>query len=141
MQPITEALTEADATILRNTEATQLCYERDHISGVLLRDGTLLQADWYIAALPPQQLTPLLPERWLTRFAYFQQLAELVSFDSTILHVHAEQPCATLASSCWVTHHFTRYSPQRHRPIAHAYLSSRPTVSTCRRNLTLTLID
>jgi hypothetical protein len=48
-----------------------------------------------VAALSPQQLTPLLPERWLTRYAYFQQLAELLSVDSTILHLHAEQPCAT----------------------------------------------
>jgi uncharacterized protein with NAD-binding domain and iron-sulfur cluster len=95
VQPITETLTQAGATILRNTEATQLRYERDHISGVLLRDGSLLQADWYVATLPPLQLTPLLPERWLTRYAYFQQLTELLSVDSTILHVHAEQPCAT----------------------------------------------
>lgn len=95
IQPITEALTVAGATILRNTEAAQLCYERDHISGVLLRDGSLLQADWYIAALPPQQVTPLLPERWLTRYAYFQHLAELRSIDSTILHVDVEQSCAT----------------------------------------------
>jgi uncharacterized protein with NAD-binding domain and iron-sulfur cluster len=95
VQPITETLTQLGATILRNTEASQLRYERDQISGIVLRDGTLLQADWYVAALPPQQLTPLLPERWLTRYAYFQQLAELLSVDSTILHVHAEQPCAT----------------------------------------------
>jgi phytoene dehydrogenase-like protein len=95
VQPITEALTRIGATILLNTDATQLRYERDRISGVLLRDGSLLQADWYVAALPPQQLTPLLPERWLTRYAYFQQLAELLSADSTILHVHTEQPCAT----------------------------------------------
>ncbi|HMI39051.1 MAG TPA: FAD-dependent oxidoreductase, partial [Nitrospiraceae bacterium] len=72
-----------------------LRYEQDHISGVLLQDGSLLQADWYVTALPPQQLTPLLPERWLTRYAYFQQLPELLSADSTILHVHTEQPCAT----------------------------------------------
>jgi uncharacterized protein with NAD-binding domain and iron-sulfur cluster len=95
VQPITETLTQAGATILRNTEATQLRYEQDRISGVLLRDGSLLQADWYVAALPPHQLTPLLPERWLTRYAYFQQLTELLSVDSTILHVHAEQPCTT----------------------------------------------
>jgi len=95
VQPITEALTQADATMLRNTEAIQLRYEQDRISGVLLRDGSLLQADWYVAALPPQQLTPLLPERWLTRYAYFQQLTELQSVNSTILHVDAEQPCAT----------------------------------------------
>jgi uncharacterized protein with NAD-binding domain and iron-sulfur cluster len=95
VQPITETLTQAGATISHNTEATQFRYERDHISGVQLLDGSLLQADWYVAALSPQQLTPLLPERWLTRYAYFQQLAELRSVDSTILHVHAEQPCAT----------------------------------------------
>ena len=95
LRPITETLTQVGATILRNAEATQFRYERDHISGVLLRDGSLLQADWYVAALPPQQLTPLLPERWLTRYAYFQQLVELRSIDSTIFHVHAEQPCAT----------------------------------------------
>ena len=95
VQPITDALTQAGATILRNTETAQLRYEREHISGVLLRDGSLLQADWYVAALPPQQLTPLLPERWLTRYAYFQQLTELRSVDSTIFHVHAEQPCPT----------------------------------------------
>ena len=95
VQPITKTLTQAGATILRNTEATQLRYERDCISGVLLRNGSLVQADWYVTALPPQQLTPLLPERWLTRYAYFQQLAELLSVDDAIIHVHAEQPCAT----------------------------------------------
>lgn len=94
-QPIIEALTRAGATILCHNEASLFRYERDHISGVQLRDGSLLQADWYISALPPQQLTPLLPERWLTRYAYFQQLAELVSVDGTTLHVQAGQPCAT----------------------------------------------
>ena len=95
IRPITERLTTGGATILRNTDSAQFRYERDHITGVLLRNGSLLQADWYIAALPPQQLTPLLPERWLTRYAYFQQLAELVSQDGTLFHLQAEQPCAT----------------------------------------------
>jgi uncharacterized protein with NAD-binding domain and iron-sulfur cluster len=95
IQPITEVLIQGSATILRNTEALQLRYEQDRISGILLRDGSVLQADWYIAALRSQQLTPLLPERWLTRYAYFQQLVELQSVDSTIIHVHVEQPCAT----------------------------------------------
>jgi len=94
VQPITEVLMQKSATILHNTDATQLRYEQDRISGVLLQDGSLLQADWYVIALPPQQLTPLLPERWLTRYAYFQQLAELQSIDSTILYLHVEQPCA-----------------------------------------------
>ena len=95
VQPITEVLMQESTTILHNTEATQLRYEQDRISGVLLQDGSLLQADWYVTALPPQQLTPLLPERWMTRYAYFQQLAELQSIDSTILHMDVEQPCAS----------------------------------------------
>jgi uncharacterized protein with NAD-binding domain and iron-sulfur cluster len=94
IQPITEVLRQGNATILHNTEATQLRYERDRVLGVLLQDGSLLQADWYVAALPPQQLTPLLPERWLTRYAYFQQLAELRSIERTTLRLHAVQACA-----------------------------------------------
>jgi uncharacterized protein with NAD-binding domain and iron-sulfur cluster len=88
-------LTQVGVTILRNAEAVELRYEQDRISGVLLSDGSLLQADWYVAALTLQDLTPLLPERWLTRYAYFQHLTELRSIDSTILHVDVEQPCAT----------------------------------------------
>lgn len=95
VQPITQRLRQQHATILYNTDATQIRYEQERISGVLLRNGSLLQADWYVTALPPQQLTPLIPERWLTRYAYFQQLSELRSFDSTILDVHIEQPCVS----------------------------------------------
>ncbi len=95
VQPITEVLMQRNATVLRNTEATQFRYEQERISSVLLQNGSLLQADWYVTALPPQQLTPLLPERWLTRYAYFQQLVELRSIDNAILHAHAEQPCVT----------------------------------------------
>ena len=93
IQPIIEALTRGNASILRNSEAAQLRYEGNLISGILLRNGSLLQADWYVAALPPQQLTPLLPEQWMTRFGYFQHLAELQSINKTILHLHVEQPC------------------------------------------------
>jgi uncharacterized protein with NAD-binding domain and iron-sulfur cluster len=95
VQPITECLKNGNTTFLCNAEVTQLRYERDRISGALLRDGSLLQADWYVAAMPPHQFTPLLPERWMTRYAHFQQIAELRSIDRTILHVQAEQVCAT----------------------------------------------
>jgi len=95
VQPIIESLKNGNTTILRNAEVTQLRYEQDRISGVLLKDGSLLQTDWYVATMPPHQLTPLLPERWMTRYAYFQQIAELRSIDRTILHVQAEHVCAT----------------------------------------------
>lgn len=95
VQPMIERLTQLGATILYHPEAIQLRYQRDRISGVVLQDGSELQADWYVTALPPHELTPLLPERWLTRYAYFQQLTELRSVDSMIFWVYAEQPCAT----------------------------------------------
>jgi uncharacterized protein with NAD-binding domain and iron-sulfur cluster len=95
VRPITEVLRQGNAAILSNTEATQFRVKQDRISGVLLQNGSVLQADWYVTALPPQQLTPLLPERWLTRYAYFQQLVELQSIDRASLHVQAEQVCAT----------------------------------------------
>jgi uncharacterized protein with NAD-binding domain and iron-sulfur cluster len=95
VQPMIERLTQLGATTLCNPEVIQLRDQRDKLSGVLLQDGSQLQADWYVAALPPHELTPLLPERWLTRYAYFQQLTELQSVDSTIFYLYVEQPCAS----------------------------------------------
>ena len=95
IQPINDRLTQLGVTRIRSPEAIQLRYERDHIAGVLVRDGSLLQGDWYVAALPSHELTPLLPERWLTRYAYFQQLTELRSVDLTTFYLYVEQPCAT----------------------------------------------
>lgn len=120
VQPITEALTRVGVTILRNAEAIELLYEQDRISGILLRDGSLLQADWYVADLPRQHLTPLLPERWLTRYAYFQHLTELRSIDSTILYVDVEQPCAIprlvlLSDTYFHSVHVTATKPDRTR--------------------------
>lgn len=118
VQPIIQALTQGNATILCNTEATQLRYEADRISGILLRNGSLLQSDWYVAALPLQQLTPLLPERWMTRYGYFQHLAELQSIDSTIFHLQVEQPCpiprlVLLSDRPFHSIHATAATPER----------------------------
>ena len=136
VQPIIESLKNGNTTILRNAEVTQLRYEQDRISGVLLQDGSLLQADWYVAAMPPHQLTPLLPERWLTRYAYFEQLAELRSIDCTILHLHAEQACATprLILPSDTSFHSVLVTAPTSEP--QTFRSSRPTVSSRRPNLT-----
>jgi len=95
VQPMADRLTQAGATILLNAKATQFRYKGDHVSGVLLWDSSLLQADWYVSALPFHELTSLVPERLLTRYAYFQQLTELRSVDRTILQVQADQSCPT----------------------------------------------
>jgi len=87
VQPTSERLVKSGATLLLGNHAVQLQYEQERITGVQLRNGTGLQADWYVAAVPHHQLTPLLPERWLTRFSYFQQLSELKAKPSTIVQV------------------------------------------------------
>jgi uncharacterized protein with NAD-binding domain and iron-sulfur cluster len=59
------------------TYLPDLRFGQDGISGIYLRDGTQLNAQWYVTALSPQKLLALLPERLLTRYAYFAQLSEL----------------------------------------------------------------
>jgi uncharacterized protein with NAD-binding domain and iron-sulfur cluster len=54
-------------------------FGQDGIQDIRLHNGTTLQAGWYISALSYQNLLRLLPERFLTRYAYFAHLTELQS--------------------------------------------------------------
>lgn len=75
-----------------NSTATQLRFERDRVARVDLADHTELTADWYIAALPRHGLTPLLPERIVTHYAYFQQLSRLRESPFVMVRLHLDQP-------------------------------------------------
>ena len=95
LQPLIQAAIKAGTLIRLDTEAAQLRYAHDRVSGVQLRDGAILEADWYITAVSPQHLTPLLPERWLSRYAYFQQFTELTTTDQTIMQGMADRLLTT----------------------------------------------
>lgn len=75
--PMKRALEQHGATILPQTQIPDLRFGQDGISGIRLSDGSHLRAQWYIAALSHLKLPALLPERLLTRYAYFAQLSEL----------------------------------------------------------------
>ena len=75
--PITWALEQRGVQIRPQAHLPDLRFGQSGVSGVHLRDGTLLQAQWYITALSYQKLLALLPERLLTRYAYFAHLGEL----------------------------------------------------------------
>jgi uncharacterized protein with NAD-binding domain and iron-sulfur cluster len=75
--PLGSALLASDANIWSFSERDQLLFDQERVAGVRLSDGRTIQADWYIAALPRQTLLSLLPERLLTRLAYFSQIGEL----------------------------------------------------------------
>lgn len=88
VDPICKSLNTNGAKQLVDTRAMQFQYEQDRITGLRTQDGTLLRADWYVAAVPCHELTPLLPERWLTRYAYFQNIGELTTVPCTVIQVH-----------------------------------------------------
>ncbi len=92
VQPITAALTKAGATFVPNMQAVQFQFEQERVTGIRIRDGSVVQADRYIVALPHQQLAALLPERWLSRYAYFQQIGELKSIPCTMVSFSTQQP-------------------------------------------------
>ncbi|BFU96317.1 MAG: putative Pytoene desaturase [Nitrospira sp.] len=91
VQPVLDRLRRAGATLRPETHATQLLCRQEQVTGIRLRDGTVLEADWYVSALSYRHLTALLPERWLTRFAYFQQLSELTPVSRRIVRLAAQQ--------------------------------------------------
>jgi len=92
VQPIVHALSAAGATWVLNAPAVQFEVGQERVTGLRLQDGTVQQADWYLTALPYHRLTALLPERWLTRYAYFQHLAELTSIPTPLVVARTNQP-------------------------------------------------
>lgn len=71
-----ERIKAAGSRVLLQTEAVELLGDASRCSGVRLADGTMLTAAHCVAAVPPQQLRPLLPERWAQRHALFRNLPE-----------------------------------------------------------------
>ena len=95
VEPICKSLALNGATRLLGTHVLQFQYDQDRIAGVRIHDGTVLRADWYVAAVPHHHLTPLLPERWLTRYAYFQHIGELSTVPSTVIQVRTAHTLTT----------------------------------------------
>ncbi len=81
----TAALADSGVTIIPKVQPNRLDYRDDRLVGVRLSDGSAVQGNWYVSALPIEKLTPLLPERWLSRYAYFQQITELSTTPWTVV--------------------------------------------------------
>ncbi|HXF92657.1 MAG TPA: FAD-dependent oxidoreductase [Nitrospiraceae bacterium] len=86
LAPLRARLLRTGVTLRLNSAAARLVFDDDRVAAVHLHNGETLTADWYIAALPHSALSALIPERIVTHFAYFQQLAHLT--DSSALTVH-----------------------------------------------------
>jgi squalene-associated FAD-dependent desaturase len=92
LKPAQLLLERAGATFRMDVTVEQIRTDAHRMTGVQLRAGGVLTADWYVSALPHGRLTPLLPERALTRFSYFQQLTKLTDTPALAIHLWPTVP-------------------------------------------------
>jgi predicted NAD/FAD-dependent oxidoreductase len=91
LAPILDGLRRADVAIQPETTAEQIRCDAQRVTEVQLANGQTLSADWFVSAVPFRQLAPLLPERAVTRFSYFQQLGQLQDAPALVLHLWVPQ--------------------------------------------------
>ncbi|MGQ0812476.1 MAG: hydroxysqualene dehydroxylase HpnE [Nitrospiraceae bacterium] len=85
--PAQEQLVRMGAAIQLGSVVTQLRFNGERVTEVQLQDGRTQQAEWYVLAVPHHRLSPLLPERIVTRFAYFQHCAQLSDSPTVTVHL------------------------------------------------------
>lgn len=85
--PIKRTLHQDKVNIVSLTHQPTLRFRQTGVSEVRLHDDTRLQANRYIIALSYQNLLKLLPERLLTRYAYFAQITELKSLTEVVIQL------------------------------------------------------
>jgi squalene-associated FAD-dependent desaturase len=66
------------------------------VEGVRLQQGELLQADWYISALPFDRLLDVLPSEVAERQAYFRVLRQLETSPISSVHLWFDRPITRL---------------------------------------------
>ena len=87
MTPMKRAFQQSDVRIVCLTHRPTLRFGQTGVSEVRLHDDTRLRANRYVLALSYQNLLPLLPERLLTRYAYFAQITELKSLSGVVIQL------------------------------------------------------
>lgn len=70
----TRRIEEAGGRVLTGTQVAKITHTQNRVTGVILADGTAVQASTCVACVPPQQLRPLLPEQWVQAHQTFKNL-------------------------------------------------------------------
>jgi len=91
IEPLQAELIRRGVTIALGRPLAAISCDAHRVTGVALQDGNRMIADWYVAAVPRHDLTPLLPERALTRFSYFHQLDQLVDSPALVVELKIGQ--------------------------------------------------
>jgi squalene-associated FAD-dependent desaturase len=120
LAPARVALERAGAALRLEETVEQIRSDAHRITGVQLQAGGVLTADWYVSALPHWRLTPLLPERALTRFSYFQQITKLTDSPALTVHLWSEASVPSPRLRLLANRHFhwlvSRTDEQSDRP-------------------------
>jgi hypothetical protein len=85
--PMKRTLHRGDVQIVSLTHRPTLRFGQTGVSEVRLHDDTRLQANRYVIALSYQNLLQLVPERLLTRYAYFAHVTELKSLSEVVIQL------------------------------------------------------
>ena len=88
------ALTASGARILTQPDVPHIQFSQHRIEHLRLCDGHMINATWFLSGLPHHALLKLLPDRLLTRYAYFSQLSELTDLPGVSVQLTAPAPTA-----------------------------------------------
>lgn len=87
LDPLRRALPQHGVAVLSDTTVARIRFEGNDVTGVHLQDGAMLTADRYILAVPHRQVLGLLPERILSRYSCFAELASLQTIPTVTVHL------------------------------------------------------
>lgn len=90
--PLSHWLRQHQVTVSLETPVRQLLIEKSAMKGVLLRDGSLVEADVYLAAVPFYRLLDLIPTELVLQYPLFTRMQLLKTSPITSVHLWFDQP-------------------------------------------------
>ncbi len=87
LDPMKQACPHDPIRIVSLVHEPRLQFGQGGLSEVCLFDGTTFKAQWYVLALPYERLLALLPDRLLTRYAFFSHMTELKTRSEIVVHL------------------------------------------------------
>ncbi len=85
-----------DVTTAKNQAVKEIVIQGNRIQFLLLRDGSKIEADWYISALPFHRLLDLLPADIVQKHSYFAKLNHLGTSPITSVHLWLDRAITDL---------------------------------------------
>ncbi|MEE2994854.1 MAG: hydroxysqualene dehydroxylase HpnE [Gemmatimonadota bacterium] len=94
--PCIDYLEQRGGRVILDQGITEMAVDNTRITRMTLQDGTTVQADAYLSALPFDILLKMLPDTEVTRWDYFNNLQRLDFSPITAVHVWLDRPVMDL---------------------------------------------